>query len=224
MLLISLFIGELIFLFFLSQQLTKTLSSLFHKVTRNEIVTIHLLSILFMPGVIIHELAHALTASVLFVPVGEIEFFPKITEHGVKLGSVQIAKTDPIRRALIGFAPVMVGVSLIFLMLYYAASPGFLPQTSEIVKYLLVFFVLFELANTMFSSRKDVEGTIELLLALGILALIGFFVGFRIPQNVFDVFNDPSFVLLLQQACLFLGAPIVVDILLLALLRFIHKN
>ena len=99
--LVVLFIGELILLFLLSRALTKTLS---------RFLSISALSFLFLPGVIVHELSHMLVAAILIVPIGEIEFMPKRTEGGVKLGSVAIGSCDPIRRAIIGFAPVFVGL------------------------------------------------------------------------------------------------------------------
>src|SRR5580704_5390415 len=102
MLYFSLFFIELVVLFLLSRNLTRVLSHFFYQLTKNKTFTISALAFLFFPGTVIHELAHALFAGLLGVHVGEIEFMPKIEGDKVKLGSVQIAQTDPIRRFLIG--------------------------------------------------------------------------------------------------------------------------
>ncbi|HKC14513.1 MAG TPA: hypothetical protein VKC89_00935, partial [Patescibacteria group bacterium] len=80
---VLLFPFEFIFLFILSRTLTRKLSFL----------PINLTSFLFLPGVIVHELSHYLLASLLFVPVGDIEFMPQRREGELKLGSVSIGQT-----------------------------------------------------------------------------------------------------------------------------------
>src|SRR5689334_12087628 len=125
MLYLGLFFLLLLLLFISSHFLTRALSTLFYRVTRNEKWTIMLLALLFFPGVLIHELAHFLMASVLLVPTGEIEFIPQIHHDRVKLGSVQIGQTDPFRRALIGIAPVIVGATILLTTLYYVSSYAF---------------------------------------------------------------------------------------------------
>lgn len=177
---------ELVALFISSQFLTKALSQVFYRLTKNTTVTISALSLLFLPGVIIHELAHLLTASLLFVPVGDMEFLPKMQEGGVKMGSVAIGKTDPFRRAVIGVAPILVGVFLLIFLLFYFTLPDTLPALAPAVKYALLFYLVFQLANTMFSSKKDVEGTIETVLAIAIILVIFYFVGFHLPFTLFS--------------------------------------
>ena len=78
-----------------------------------------------------HELSHLLTAGVLFVRTGEIEFLPKMEGDQVKLGSVAIEKTDPVRRAIIGFASVFVGLSTILGIIYFVADNSSIVRTIE---------------------------------------------------------------------------------------------
>lgn len=153
-------------LFFLSRLLTTTISLVFFRVTKNYGFAVQLLAVLFLPGVIIHELAHWLVASLLFVPTGEIEFFPQIQGTNVKLGSVQIAKTDPFRRFFIGIAPIFFGLSVL-LGIFWFISPTFSPITLKTIAFL---YAVFEIGNTMFSSKKDLEGIV------GFLVLTFFFV------------------------------------------------
>src|ERR1700681_939898 len=96
---ILLFLFEVFILFLVSRLMTRVLSFL----------PIFLISFIFLPGIIIHELSHLLVASILFVKTGEIEFMPQVQDEGLKLGSVSIAKTDPIRRFIIGVSPIILG-------------------------------------------------------------------------------------------------------------------
>ena len=208
---LAIFFIELLVLFFASQMLTRSLSMLFFRITKSQTVTIQLLSILFLPGVIVHELAHLLTASILFVPVGEIEFFPKITDHGVKLGSVAIGKTDPVRRALIGFAPVFVGLIILFGVMFYVATPLGVSANGT-VTFLIAAYVAFEIGNTMFSSKKDLEGTIELLLVFVFFAVLLYFLGVRIDTAFVKQILSEDLITFIKKAIFFLSLPITIDL------------
>src|SRR4051812_26423996 len=96
------FLLEIICLYFFSKLLIQSIAQIVYSKTHSHKAIVYVLAVLFLPGTIIHELAHAITAGVMLVHVGEIEFVPQITERGVKLGSAQIGVTDPIRRSLIG--------------------------------------------------------------------------------------------------------------------------
>ena len=169
------FIVEVIALFFSSRLMTKSLSFL----------PINVISFLFLPGIIVHELSHLLFASLLFVPAGEIEFMPKIEGQSIKLGSVSIGKTDPIRRFLIGVSPFIFGVLVISAVLYFTKSINV-----PLYVNLLIFYTLFVIGNTMFSSQKDMEGALVLLILIAILSGALFFSGARIPQEFFTIISS----------------------------------
>lgn len=219
MLALLIFFTELFFLFFLSKTLTRLLSRL---------VSIEILSLLFLPGIIIHELSHLLIAGILFVPVGEIEFLPKVSEGGVKLGSVAIGKTDPIRRAIIGVAPVLVGVLLLFGVGSYFIHNGSMVQTIELPtlgKLLLVLYGIFAIANTMFSSAKDLEGFLEVMVFLGFFALV-FYVFTTISGLSLPSFSIPyldRLDLLFKPLVLVLGISVLIDSLVIAALKFFRR-
>jgi len=221
MIFLFLFILELFILFFVSQILTKSLSILFYKVTGSRTVTINLLSFLFLPGVVIHELSHMLSAALLMVPVGEIEFLPKVSDNGVKLGSVEIGRTDPIRRAIIGFAPVLAGTALIISLIYFIYSfSGLL----LFWKFVIIFYVVFEIGNTMFSSRKDLEGTIELLLVFLIIFVSFYLLGARVPENFINFVFSEANIELIKKGNLFLVIPILADLLFIGLTKILSKK
>lgn len=220
MLFVLVFFIELLILFFLSRMVTRGLSYLFYRITRSEKVMIYLMAILFFPGTFIHELAHAVTAMLLFVQVSHMEFVPKMIGSGVKMGSVQIAHTDPIRRALIGMAPFFWGSALILGILYAFQTLG---GINNIGITLLTGYVLFEISNTMFSSRKDMEGTLELFIAILAISVIAYLIGIRIPEINPDTLLTTEIMQLFQTGSLFLAVPLVIDIVLIGVLRILRK-
>lgn len=156
--LILVFFVEFFILFLSSQFLIQSLARLFYRFTKSHTKTVHLLAFLFLPGTVIHELAHIISAGVMMVHTGDIEFMPEIREDGVKLGSAEIGVTDPIRRALIGMAPVFVGVSLIVGLLWFFFYQIQKANIYPFWVFLLLIYAIFIISNTMFSSKKDMEG------------------------------------------------------------------
>lgn len=203
MLNLPIFLFEVTALFFLSRSLTRSLS---------KIVSIQFFSFLFLPGIVIHELSHMLVAAVLFVPVGDIEFTPKVTEAGISLGSTAIGKTDPIRRALIGLAPILVGLLILFAM------------TNSYSQTLIFLYVVFEVSNTMFSSFKDLEGLLEVFIVFILLAAV-FYVFTQITNLSFpEITLDLNKVgILLAPLIMVLTIAVVIDIVAIVFLKVIRK-
>lgn len=190
------------------------------RLTKSQHITINLISLLFLPGVIIHELSHLLTALLLFVRVGEMEFTPKITDDGVKLGGVGIGHTDPLRRAVIGFAPILFGVSLIILLPFYLFSL----QTSFLSwQALIIFYLVFEISNTMFSSPKDLEGTIEVLGVLLVLFIASYLMGFRFPLDFISEFMNKNLEVVKKMNFVLL-IPLLIDFTVLGATKFLRLD
>ena len=194
----------LVLLFFLSQRVTRLLSHLFMTIFRNTTTTVYLLSFLFLPGVVLHELSHLLVANLLLVPTGEVEFFPEIQGHEVKMGSVAVAKTDPLRRFLIGLAPIIGGIGVI------AVASGFLGSS-------LLFYCIFQIANTMFSSKKDMEGALELVAGVLILGVVLQLLGIPTWEWIQKSVTSAFVVALVWRINAFLFLATVLDIFLVLL-------
>lgn len=190
-------------------------------------MSINFLSFLFLPGIIIHELSHMLISVILFVPVGDMEFTPKRDSTGVKLGSIEIARTDPIRRSIIGFAPVFVGFLIIIGIVYLFSSNILFFKDKNFYVFLGsilgIAYLLFAISNTMFSSRKDMEGTIETIVTLLIIVLLLYLIGVRVPLswawNFLESNTD-----LIKRLTMFLLVPIGIDMGLLGIIRLIYKR
>lgn len=211
-----LFFIELAVLFFLSQQLTKSLSLFLHRKTKSIKFSIFFISLVFLPGTIIHELSHAIMAGILQVPVGQIEFLPVLSGNMLRMGSVQVGQTDPVRRFFIGTAPFFIGTTLLIALLWMAFQHQLF---SSIPFSILILYGVFVLSNTMFSSKKDMEGAIEFFIFVGIIFGVLYFLGAPFFELLDRMFQNSSFQDVLDLGSKFLLIPIGIDIIAIVLLR-----
>lgn len=224
MLFLGLFLFEILLLFLLSRAVTRTISGTLYRITGNKTLSIGLYSLIFLPGTLIHEMSHFLVATILFVRTGQIRLFPHIIDNEIRLGSVAIGGTDPIRRLLIGIAPVIIGIILILTSVFYLASNinlrlPFQITWSTLIQVLILLYILFAIGNTMFASKKDMEGAAEVFLALFVIFLSLYFLGIRIPGALINNLFTKDVIELIQKANLFLAVPISLDLLLYLLLK-----
>lgn len=169
-------------------------------------------------------MAHLLTAGVLLVGVGEISLMPEIREGGVKLGHVEIAKTDPIRRMLIGFAPVFAGLTILTGIIFYANSNFF--QKGEYPSWLIaiLFYLGLVIGNTMFSSKKDLEGSLAVVVIFSSIIAATYLLGFDelfvfLKKNLVD--NQTGFY---KNFAYFLSLPVVLDMSVYLLAKFLIRK
>ena len=146
--------------------------------------------LLFFPGIIIHEMSHFLVATLLMVPTGEISLFPE--EKG--MGSIQIAKTDPIREAIIGLAPTIIGTTIILLIFLIPLNFPLkninlqkIPSLLQGWQNLFWLYLIFVTTNTMFASESDRRSW------LGLIALIVIIASLLYLFNLLSVVIGPFF-------------------------------
>jgi hypothetical protein len=222
MLYFTLFFIELLLLFILSRNLTRILSVFVFRISKSKQVTITAIAVLFFPGTLIHELAHALFAGLLGVRVGAMEFLPKIDGEHVKLGSVQVAHTDPLRRFLIGAAPFILGTTILMGLLFYFVQNTLYNNYLFVV---LVGYAVFEIGNTMFSSRKDMEGALELFTTIIVIIIVLYFLGIRLPSfNPNSIFGQPQIQELFFRGSIFLLIPLIIDTIIILLFKPRYKK
>lgn len=203
---------EILALFFLARTLTKTLSALIHSFTGSTRSIVYGIAFLFLPGTLIHELAHFFMAKLLFVYAGEISLLPKLEGEMLKMGSVQIGKTDPLRKLLIGIAPLIVGTTILFTMYYFFSQQHLSYQSWQIY---LSLFVTFEIANTMFSSRKDMEGTFILFAILIFIIVLCFIFKLYPPSWTLSAISNVLSLPFFHRLSMFLLVPLIIDVLLI---------
>jgi hypothetical protein len=178
-------------------------------VTRSSQLTIGLFSILFFPGVFLHEASHFVMAKILRVRTGKISLIPKSMSNGrLQMGYVEAAQTDIIRDSLIGLAPLItgslfiayaglnrLGLSTLLDMLANGRTELFwmglklLPQVND---FYLWFYLTFTVSSTMMPSESDRHAWLPLgLWTAGLLALAIFAgAGTWMLQNIAPLLND----------------------------------
>lgn len=116
-------------------------------------------SIVTLPGVLVHEIAHFLTAALLGLRTGNIELLPVLGDSGgVEFGSVQVEKADPIRLTLVGLAPLMMGLPIVAWMSL---------QMSE--QYFIWSYLIVCVTTHILPSKKDLHYWPVAMIAVGLL-------------------------------------------------------
>jgi len=228
---IILFIVSIFLLFISSQALITRLIKKFYRLSHSHHTAVNLLFFLLLPGIFLHEFSHILTAELLQVRTGHLSLKPQFKDNQLKLGSAQIAQTDPIRLTLIGTAPFFTGTLTLWLLLKFGLNlnlstitfSNLIPQfTSSIqqlapLTLLAIFYLLFAIANTMFSSPTDLQAAgLPLILLLIILITLNF-APLTLPINAINLFQNFLF-----SVSLLFFITLSVNIILLLLLKLIR--
>jgi len=151
-LLISLFIGEIIGIFFLSRLALQKSYKVLKKIVRNDKSILFLVSFIYFPGTIIHELSHYIVALILNLHPREIQLLPVIEGNKVRLGHVLYEKHphDFIRSILVGIAPFLGGLISLWILIQTKLFPG-----SVWWQTLLFGYLILTISANMFSSKQD---------------------------------------------------------------------
>jgi hypothetical protein len=159
-------------------------------------------SLLLFPGTVVHETAHYLAALVLDVRVRKFSLVPARQHRGMmRLGYVEIERTDAVREALIGLAPLIAGSVVVLLL-----APRELPslqgtgsltaQLSELIANLpraltapdfwLLLYLIFTVSNGMLPSESDRQAWKPILIWLGIIAALLYISGLfnNVPAQI----------------------------------------
>ncbi len=97
-------------LLLLQRGLHREIQAIFLLITRRADVSIVLFSLLFFPGILLHECSHYVTARLLGVRTGRFSLIPRpLNGKRLQLGFVETASTDWLRDAMIGSAPLLTG-------------------------------------------------------------------------------------------------------------------
>jgi hypothetical protein len=164
--------------------------------TGNPGCAVRLLFYLLLPGIILHEMSHYLAARLLFVRTGGINLgVGRAGRKHISLGSVTIARSDPVRTSLIGVAPFLVGIGAIWLIagagfdLWPNAGPTFEQMASRLIEYShdwttwLDVYLIFAVSTAMIPSESDREPWGPAVTVLGSLVAVLLLMGWtpRMP-------------------------------------------
>ncbi len=159
-------------LVFLQRLLHREIQAVLVLLTRNVHLTIGLFSVLFFPGVFLHELSHFIMAKLLRVRTGRISLIPQTLPDGrLQMGYVETANTDIVRDSFVGLAPLIAGTLFvayagIYQMQVYTLwnvlrsgqfelfwlGLGYLPKMQD---FYLWFYLTFAISSTMMPSESD---------------------------------------------------------------------
>lgn len=216
-----------------SRRLQATIFQLVLTITHNHKLAVIAISILFLPGTIIHELSHLLVAKALFVHTGDIDVLPSFSEGDdkIKMGSAEIGQTDPIRRSLIGVAPIIVGISLVVVLVWlFGGSLDFRQTTFVWWQALLLLYFTFVIGNTFVSSNKDLEGVggviVTAVSVLLIVCLILYLTGNLTSQSllqIYQYFYSQKIQVVLFQASLAMLIPLIINLTFLGAFKIFKK-
>ncbi len=171
---------------FVNRRLHLEIQAVFLLLTRRPALTIGLFSLLFLPGVLVHELSHWLAARLLQVRTGRFSILPQVLPDGhVRLGYVETARSDFLRDAFIGMAPLISGG---LITAYLGLQPlgmsnwaalasqqawgmllGSLLAMPSRPDFWLWFYLAFTVSSTMLPSDSDRRAWLPLVLLLVVL-------------------------------------------------------
>jgi len=230
-------LAMLIPLVFLQRGLHREIQAVFLIATRHESVTAWLFSLLFFPGVMLHELSHFAVARLLGVETGRFSLIPHAMANGrLQLGYVEMEKSDILRDSIVGLAPLLAGCLFIaYAAIYqmyllelwdflkdgqvqlFLAGVRILPSISD---FWLWFYLAFAVSSTMLPSASDRHAWLPLsifaaiLLGLAILAGAGpwMLANLAPPLNAF-----------LKSVSLIFGLSVMLHMLLIVPVFLVHR-
>ena len=196
-------------LIFLQQALHRAIQTVFLLITRRPEITVALFSLLFFPGVLLHEGSHFMMAKILGVPTGRVSLIPESMKgNRLRLGFVETASTDIIRDALIGTAPLMTGglfvayagIAHLSLLSVWdgftnggmSAALGALMSSFNLQDFWLWFYLMVTVSSTMFPSPSDRRAWLPVSLILTLIIGLGvlFGAGPWMSENLLPVLNN----------------------------------
>ena len=183
----------LLVLLALSRWITSQVQLVGYHLTGHEQVAVFLYYLLLLPGIILHELCHAVVALLLGLKVGKFSLGPRTRGRFVQLGSVQVTSGGVLRDSLVGLAPFLGGTAVLLLVSYRVFDVGTLgqawltggwngvfasvPGIWRVPDFWLWAYMIFAVSNAMTPSPADREpwliAVLYLLLALAVAWLIG---------------------------------------------------
>ncbi len=203
----------------------------------NARLTMAIFSLLFLPGVLLHEFSHFLAAKLLAVPTRRFSILPEMMPEGyLRMGYVEVAQTDIVRDSLIGAAPLVLGNLTVAYIAIQRLHLGLLWEVlrngqwglfwlgvsllPKVKDFPLWFYLTFAVSSTMLPSPSDRHAWLPLGLSVGVLMSLAFFAGAGpwMLVRLAPPLND-----FLQSVATLFGLSALVHGLLLLPIALVHK-
>ncbi len=231
------FVLTLVPLVFFQRLLHREIQAVLLILTRSPRVTVGLFSLLFLPGVMLHELSHFLMAKLLGVRTGNFSLVPRIMPNGqLILGYVETARSDYVRDSLVGIAPLVAGGTLVA---YISTHPlnlllvwqtlqngqmelflGALKALPDVPGFPFWFYLTFAVSSTMMPSTSDRHAWAPLMVWVGGILAVAIFAGLGpwMAQHVAPLLNA-----FLQSVATMFGLSAALHAALTVPLFLLHK-
>lgn len=182
--------------------INRHLQGLGYLLFENSQMALVLYFLLLLPGIIVHELSHWLMAKLLGMRTGKLSIWPSGRRDRMQMGSVKIARADPIRESLVGLAPLIGGGLVILIIGDLVLGLGEAKDAllsgewswigEELWNYVhtpdfwLWLYLIFSVSNAMLPSEADRRPWRTVLLFLGLITLPFYLAGWipRVPIAV----------------------------------------
>jgi hypothetical protein len=231
------FIFMLVPLIIVQRLLHREIQAVFLILTRDSRLTMGIFSMIFLPGVFLHELSHFVVAKLLRVRTGKFSIFPQSLPDGrLQLGYVETARADIVRDSLIGAAPLIVGTLFVAYVAVYHLQMRVLWDVfrngqlnlfwlgvralPRVPDFYLWFYLAFAVSSTMMPSESDRHAWLELVISIAVLFGIAVLVGAGpwMLTNIAPRLSD-----FLSSVAVIFGLSAFVHILLILPAVLIHK-
>ena len=231
------FLSFLLPLVILQRLLHREVQAVLLIITRNPQLTIGLFSVLFLPGVFLHELSHFVMAKLLGVRTGKFSLIPATLPSGhLQMGYVETERTDVFRDSLIGLAPLIAGSLFIAyaglnrlglralldvlangqIELFWVGLK-LLPQVND---FYLWFYLVFAVSSTMLPSESDRHAWLPLGLWMVVLLALALSTGAGawMLENIAPLLND-----FLGSVATLFGLSVALHVALLLPTMLLHR-
>jgi len=232
------FLVMLVPLVFLQRLLHREIQAVLLIITRNPQLTVGIFSIIFFPGVFLHESSHFLMAKLLRVRTGKFSLIPTTLPNGrLQMGYVETERSDVFRDSLVGAAPLIVGslfvayVGMMRLNLDALWSVYYNYKNIDLLlkgiraiptlpDFYLWFYLVFAVSSTMMPSESDRHAWLELVAWVSIPLILAIFAGAGswMLTNLTPTLNN-----FLSVVATLFGFSLVLQIILLLPIMLIHR-
>lgn len=203
------FLLLIVIIYIITQLIIKELFLLLRKFFKSDFLTFALISLLFLPGTIIHESAHFLTALFLILPVKSMTIFPRWDENEIKLGEVLFIKKDFLRAILVGIAPIFFGIGILFSLFYFHIYPA-----NNLGLNILYSYLIFSISANMFSSKQDLKDLLWITPVIIVVVMLFYVFDIKINMNTVNV--------IMNKVNLYISFVLILDIVLFGFTRLLN--
>lgn len=203
------FLLLIVIIYIITQLIVKELFLLLRKFFKSDFLTFALISLLFLPGTIIHESAHFLTALFLILPVKSMTIFPRWDENEIKLGEVLFIKKDFLRAILVGIAPIFFGIGILFSLFYFHIYPA-----NNLGLNILYSYLIFSISANMFSSKQDLKDLLWITPVIIVVVMLFYVFDIKINMNTVNA--------IMNKVNLYISFVLILDIVLFGFTKLLN--